>query len=427
MSFDLINNILKKPWAIDPSYVEGITPFLISLLDGRPMNWERISSAMPYAIDARSSSPSNINAAAPGSIAVISMSGPLMKNDQYCGPVGTATINQWIKDADANVNIDGIILKVDSPGGTVDGTEEMARTIQGTKKPIVTYVDGLAASAAYWIGSSSDEVIANGKTAMIGSIGTMMKFGDIQPVLEKAGIKFHEIYASKSIDKNKAFRDATKDGNYTSLINEILDPLNEVFLSSVQKNRLGKLSDKENVLTGKTYIATEAKKYGLIDKIGSMDDAIKSIRVMADNKNKTRMSNAMKYSAVCALLGFENGFESTTEGVHLQEAHIEKINTALTTYNQLQADHTALQATATADANKVTILTQQVTALTEERDGLRAKADNLGRQSSGSGSSLVVEKDDNSNTTAKSKVPSYLDPNNPLNQEADKRQRRKTE
>ena len=422
MSFELINSILKKPWAIDPAYVEGITPFLVNLLDGKAVAFEKSFSVLPYAVvDAKSSSPSNINSAAPGSIAVISMSGPLMKNDQYCGPVGTATINEWIKQADANVNIDGIILKIDSPGGTVDGTEEMARTIQNTKKPIVAYVDGLAASAAYWIGSSADEMIANGKTAMVGSIGTMMKFGDVQPVMEKAGIKFHEIYASLSTDKNKAFRDATKDGNYTTLINEILDPLNEVFLSSVKKNRSGKLSDKENVLTGKTYMAADAKKHGLIDKIGSMDDAMKSIRNLVDNKNKTRMSNALKFSAICTLLGFDNGFESTADGVHLQEAHLEKINAVLTTHNQLQADHNTLQTRATTDANRVTELTQQVTSLTSERDALKTKADNLGKQSSGAGSNPVVHQDDNTKTTADSKVPSYLDPNNPLNQAADRK------
>jgi len=425
MSFELINSIIKKAWAIDPNYVEGITPFLVNLLEGRPVQWEKIASALPYAVDARSSTPSDITSAAPGSIAVISMSGPVQKNDQFCGPVGTATIGRWIKDAEANVNIDGIILKVDSPGGTVDGTEDLARTIKNAKKPIVAYVDGLAASAAYWISSSADEVIANGKTAMIGSIGTMIKLADIQPVLEKAGVKFHEIYASKSTDKNRVFREAIKDGNYTSMVNEILDPLNEVFLSSVKKNRTGKLSDKENVLSGRVYMAEDARKYGLVDKIGSMDDAVKSIKNLVDNKNKTRMSNALKFPALCALLGFANGFEGTEEGVHLQEGHLETINAALAAYTKLQADHTTLQTTATADANQVTHLTSQVAALTMERDSWKEKADKMGLQSSGTGSNPVVQQDDNTNISPKTKLPSYLDPNNPINQEADKKIRKR--
>lgn len=425
MSFDLINNITRKPWAIDPQYVEGVTPFLVALLDHKYVPWDKVRSEAPYAVDARSSSSrSGISSATPGSIAVIAMSGPLLKNDQFCGPVGTATIGQWVKEADANVNIDGIILHIDSPGGTVDGTEDLARVIKGTKKPIVAYVDGMAASAAYWIGSSADEVIANGKTSVVGSIGAMIKMADMQPVLEKAGVKFHEVYASLSTDKNKNYREAVKDGNYTGLINDVLDPLNSMFHSAVRSNRKAKLSEDENVFSGKTYFAADAKKHGLIDKIGSMDDAMKSVRNLVHTKNTTRMSTAAKYPAFNAFLGFNDGFEATEEGIHLQEQHVEKINTALSTHTQLQTDYTALQTTAAADAKLVRELTTQMLALNTDRDAWKAKAEKLGQQSSGSGSTLIVGTDDTTNTTAKAKVPSYLDDNNPLNQEADRRIRR---
>jgi signal peptide peptidase SppA len=341
------------------------------------------------------------------------MSGPLQKNDQFCGPIGTSTISKWIQEAEANVNIDGIILKVDSPGGTVDGTEDLARTIRNTKKPVVAYVDGLMASAAYWIGSSADEVIANGKTAMIGSIGTMIKLADIQPVLEKAGIKFHEIYATKSTDKNRAFNEALKDGKYTSLIDEILDPLNEVFLSAVQKNRSGKLSTKKNVLTGKVYMAEDAKKHGLIDKIGSMDDAIKSIRVLTKNKNKARMSNTSKFAALSSLLGLGNGFESTEDGIYLQVADIQKLDNILSAYNQLQTGQTAVKANDGTLVTRTNELTAEVARLSAERDAWKAKVEAF------SGQGQVP-----ASKAAATQVPSYLDPNNPFNQAADWRQKK---
>src|SRR5665811_396008 len=119
------------------------------------------------------------------SVAVISLDGALMKADQYCGASGMASIGETIKQADNHHNIKGIVLHVDSPGGTVDGTEALSSIIKNTSKPILTFVDGLMASAALWIGSSSDETMASTDTDEIGSVGVLMSFMDIQGYYEK--------------------------------------------------------------------------------------------------------------------------------------------------------------------------------------------------------------------------------------------------
>jgi len=266
---------------------------------------------------------SSLNNAPEGSIALIELQGPLMKYDQECGPAGTASVSSWIKQADSNPNIIGIILKTDSPGGTVDGTEELARTIASTKKPIVGYVDGLAASAAYWAISQTDEIIANGKTSEVGSIGTMASWADMKPIFEKAGIKFHEVYASKSTDKNKIFREAMQ-GEYDGLIQK-LDQLNEVFHSSVRNARP---NAKEAVFSGATYLSTQAKKLGLVDSIGTMDDAIKAIQRLK-SKNTMKKNTAETHPNLCTTLGFDNGFESNEEGVHLSAEHIDTLEASL--------------------------------------------------------------------------------------------------
>lgn len=392
MSFQLINSIIKKEWAIEPGYVAEILPFIIGQLSNNPVPWQREEATRPYAVTAARQSTALADAP-PGSIAVIGISGPLQKADQFCGPVGMATIGQTIQQADANPNIDGIILQIDSPGGTVDGTESLGQIISGTKKPIVAFVDGLAASAAYWLASSTDEIIASGKTTQVGSIGTAMRFADLQPRLEKEGVKFHEIYATLSSDKNKDFREA-RGGNYTTLINETLDPMNDVFLNTVKKNRTGKLDlKKENVLTGKVYLASAAKENGLIDDIGSMDAAVQSVRNRVDTKKKTRMSNAMKFAAICAALGFTDGFEATAEGVHLQESHLEALEAIVAgaAADRQRADD--LQAQVEGMGASSEDLNAQITSLTAERDAMRDKAAAYDRSASGSGSSTVTEKD----------------------------------
>ena len=136
-------------------------------------------------------------------------------------------------------------------------------------------VDGLAASAAYWIASAADEVISTSKTDVLGSIGTMVSWRDWSKMDESRGVVLKEYYATKSVDKNRSFKEANA-GDGRMLIAEMLDPINNEFLSAVKNNRKEKLNlEKEDVLTGKTYVAQKAKDAGLIDSIMSFDQAIK--------------------------------------------------------------------------------------------------------------------------------------------------------
>jgi len=215
-----------------------------------------------------------------GSVAVIPVQGPLMKQD-FCGDFGTATLANLFRLAENTKTIQSIVLMIDSPGGTVDGTSAFADTIRRSKKPTLAAIDGLGASAAYWLASSAQEVIATSKTDIVGSIGTMVSWRDWSKAYENNGIVLREYYATKSTDKNRAFKEAnTGDGRM--LIQEMLDPINNEFTSAVKTNRYGKLDlQNEDVLTGKTYVASKAKQSGLIDNIMSFDQAIKRSMQMA--------------------------------------------------------------------------------------------------------------------------------------------------
>lgn len=326
--------------------------------------------------------------ASPGSTAVIGISGPIMKYDN-CGDPGTQTYGQLLKKAEQNPNISSIILKIDSPGGTVDGTQELAQLVKSLTKPVVAFVDGLMASAAYWIGSSANTIVANNETSLIGSIGTMMSFADAQPMYEKMGVKFHEIYASKSVDKNKDFAEARK-GNY-ELVKQKLDSINEVFLSAVKNNREGKLDLKtENVLTGKTYLAEDALKAGLIDSIGDFDSAILLARELSsgskestskiNNQNMKKITLMASHAALLALCGasIEAGKESVD--VELNDELINKINSALvageTAANEAKEVKASLEKStadlATANAS-IKTLEGSVETLTAENKKLGAQ------------------------------------------------------
>lgn len=212
-----------------------------------------------------------------GPVQVIQLIGPLMEDD-YCGSPGMNTMQQALRAANNDSSVQSIVLFHDSPGGTVAGTHNLAREIKRSKKPVVSFVNKMMCSADYWVGSSAQEIIADdevgGYNSFIGSIGTVARFADRSKEDEQKGIRRVSVYASKSTRKGK-YTDDLLSGDYTRLIKE-LDDVNEVFLQSVQQNREGKLKlDKENVLEGDVYNAREALKFGLIDRLGSFNYAVK--------------------------------------------------------------------------------------------------------------------------------------------------------
>ena len=227
---------------------------------------------------------SNTDAVPENSVAVIPIQDVIMKED-YCGSPGTDTMQQWLDAANQHPNICGIVLSIDSPGGSADAMLEMAEAVKNSAKPVVAHGGWLMASAAYGIGSCASEIMLGQEVlSEVGSIGTMMQWRDWTKAYEGMGVKTHEVYATASKDKNQVFKEAQK-GNYKPLINHSLDPFNNEFLSMVQVNRAGKLNlKKENVLTGKTYHTADAIKYGLADSTGKLNTAIERVKQLA-NKN----------------------------------------------------------------------------------------------------------------------------------------------
>jgi signal peptide peptidase SppA len=291
MSFSLIRSIAAQPWLIEPDYAQQVAPFIAGLLSGNTIQWDQqenvtllIASSPATAVRSAGSPADDIS---PGSVAIYKIQGPLMKQDQFCGPKGMDSMAAEFEALDANTNVDAIVLQINSPGGTVAGTESLARTIAGMKKPVIAYVDGSMSSAAYWVGSSAKHIMMSGRTSAVGSIGTLFSMADVQPVLEKAGVKFHTIRATRSTDKNADYELAMQ-GSYDNMRTKVLDPLNKAFTESVEANRSGKIDlAKEDVLTGKMYLGKAAIKAGLADSMGSLQDAVAMARKLSKSPVKS--------------------------------------------------------------------------------------------------------------------------------------------
>jgi len=269
-----------------------------------------------------------------GSVAVIPIRSEILKYDQPCGPRGTQSILTDVISADQNPNIKSILLIVDSPGGQVTGTDLLAEAISNSTTTVVAYIEGLAASAAYWIISGASKIIASSDLDRIGSIGTMLMVEDLKPALEAEGIKFHEVYASLSVDKNKDFNQVL-DGNYEAYQKNVLDVINSKFLSSVKLNRPGL---EDSTLTGKIYFAPQAIALGLIDEIGSLDHAISIADSLANEKNiqsinhETKNPEPMKIKMTWkAIQSFFKMDPASLDAQELTDERVQQINDQLAT------------------------------------------------------------------------------------------------
>jgi len=282
MNYRLTSTILKSVWAIEPRAALAHGSMLSVLFSETGKALEREEYPQAYAIEKAGAARSSVSDANPGSVVIVPIIGELMKYSQECGPIGTQEIGMQIQQADNNPNISAIILLIDSPGGTVDGTEALANIVKNTKKPIIAFIDGMMCSAALWIGTSADEVIASTPNDEIGSIGVMVQFADMQPLWEQMGVKFHRIRADQSKDKNEVFYKAL-EGDYELIKKEMLNPLADAFINAVKANR-PKATEKQ--MTGKVFFAKDITG-SLIDGIGTMNYAIERALALVKPTVKT--------------------------------------------------------------------------------------------------------------------------------------------
>lgn len=281
----VISAILRGNWMIEPSWAHSHLPQVARVLQGESFSADQSQSAFkshsPLCIHPDSNtgfvqafSYGQFGDAPVGSIAMIPITGPIMKYDGACNEPGSMTLSTWVQQADNAPNISGILLYCDTPGGQVDGTQTLVDAIAACSKTTVAYVhDGMMCSAGYWMASSCDHIFASQATDVIGSIGVLTSFYDFRESLKSMGIAYHEVYAPQSTDKNIEYRQALA-GDYAPLERD-LSFLAEQFIASVRRNRGAKLNTSlSNPFTGKTYFAREALSIGLIDGICSLEHAI---------------------------------------------------------------------------------------------------------------------------------------------------------
>jgi protease-4 len=212
--------------------------------------------------------------------AVISMEGLVMPG----GEIDADQIVDSLQSAFSATQSKGIILQINSPGGSPVQAERIYDEIMRLKleypdKKVVAVIEDIGASAAYYIASAADEIVAS-KASLVGSIGVIINgFGAVD-AMKKLGIERRLITAGD----NKAMLDpfSPKDEAQEAYMKRIVDQIHKQFIEAVKSGRGERLANRADIFSGLVWNGEEAKTLGLVDHIGSTGYTMREVLELED-------------------------------------------------------------------------------------------------------------------------------------------------
>jgi protease-4 len=209
-------------------------------------------------------------------IGVIVASGEILDGDQPPGTIGGDSTARLIRQARLDKNVQALVLRVNSPGGSVQASEHIYRELQALHaagKPIVVSMSDLAASGGYYISAPADEIWASPAT-ITGSIGIFAIIPTVDKTLTKIGVNVDGVGTTPLAGQLRIDRPMGAEAK--ALLQSTIERGYEVFLERVATGR-NKTRDQVNeIAQGRVWAGVDAKHLGLVDGLGTFDDAIKA-------------------------------------------------------------------------------------------------------------------------------------------------------
>ncbi len=223
------------------------------------------------------------------SVALIKLTGLLMKSQSSMGGTSTIQVRRDVRNAANDPNVGAILLAIDSPGGSVAGTDDLAKEIKaaGSRKPVWSHIDDLGASAAYWAASQTARITVNSPTALVGSIGTYQVIYDHSGAADKAGVKAL-VFATGAL-KGLGTPGSKVTDEQVAHVQALVDSVQRTFDEAVQKGRGLSSEQLAAVRHGGAMTATQAMKLKLVDAIQPLGKTLADLtQAMAGNAGSLR-------------------------------------------------------------------------------------------------------------------------------------------
>lgn len=241
------------------------------------------------------------------------------------GASGVAAADRIVSDLKAareNPEIKAVILKLNTGGGTVVGSDEIGREVERVRqsgKKVVAVMGEMAASGGYWISCKADKIVANPGT-FTGSIGVIMELSNLQGLYDKLGIEMENFKTGPNKDMGSTYRELTPEQRkiFQGLVNDTY----EDFVRVVAEGRKMDIAKVRQLADGRIYTGKQAKSLGLVDELGDFAAAVKITADLAGIKGEPELVDMTGEQAFWqqffgSLKGRENILSLPLEGLFL--------------------------------------------------------------------------------------------------------------
>ena len=211
------------------------------------------------------------------SIAILELNGVIMDSKKIL-----KQLEHFGEDSD----VKAVVLRLNSPGGSVAPSQEIYEAVRKFKKPLVVSMGSVAASGAYYIACGAKKIFANAGT-ITGSIGVIMEFANLSKLYEWAKVQRYSIKTGKYKDAGADYRDMTADER--ALLQGMVDNVLLQFKQAVSKGRKLTLQQVTAIADGRIFSGAQAQSINLVDEIGTLQDAINDVAKIAGVSGKPNL------------------------------------------------------------------------------------------------------------------------------------------
>lgn len=286
--------VYDQPWAILPAALAAIVDLVDLRIEGVRLSRDEIDARLAAA---REGAGPRLGRQRSGTVAVIPIYGVLTHRANLFADISGATpvtaLRQAFREALADPEVSAIVFDVDSPGGAIDGVPEFASEVLAARgqKPLVAVANTLMASAAYWIGSATDEIVAT-PSSLVGSIGVVTAHTDTSAMGEAMGVRTTLISAGKYKTEGNEY--APLGDEARAHIQSIVDDAYGLFVDAVARGRgTTAAAVRSGYGEGRVLTPKRARAAGLIDRVDTLEGAI--ARLASGKRPPLRSAEASWY------------------------------------------------------------------------------------------------------------------------------------
>ena len=216
-----------------------------------------------------------------GTIALIKLDAPVVvSGDNLLGrTLKSEDVVKLVKEVGRARGIVGLLIEINSPGGSAVATAEIAEAISRINKSKVALIREIGASGAYWIASAADVVVAH-PMSITGSIGVRGSYLEFAGLLREWNISYQQLVAGRLKEAGVPWKELTDEER--ALLQSALDKVYEEFVAAIAANRNLSLEQVRQLADGRFFLGSEAKELGLVDELGGRERAMEILKQLTN-------------------------------------------------------------------------------------------------------------------------------------------------